>query len=204
MQQKNVRLLNGYRVVFNPSHPASMKNDNWLGYVYEHILVASESLGRALRPNEVVHHLNGLKHDNTKENLLVLERGQHAKLHAWLDRGAPWSKDRERIGENSGNSEVEDLRYCVCGRQLQRHDQRRFCSPSCFHTASRKTSRPSKEELATLLHTHSFNQIGKRFGVTHGAVKKWAERYGLLTTILSRAAGTPVEGAETSGEVQPS
>jgi hypothetical protein len=51
--------------------------------VYEHILVAEEMVGRPIGRDEVVHHKNGVKHDNRPENLEVLARGnsEHASLH---------------------------------------------------------------------------------------------------------------------------
>ena len=46
-----------------------------------HILLAERLLGRPLKENEVVHHINGDKTDNRLENLRVMERGEHTRLH---------------------------------------------------------------------------------------------------------------------------
>jgi hypothetical protein len=50
-------------------------------YAYEHILVAMERLGRPLKGDEVIHHINGNTTDNRWENLRVLTRSEHARDH---------------------------------------------------------------------------------------------------------------------------
>lgn len=53
---------------------------------YEHKKIMEEALGRKLRPNESVHHINGIHDDNRLENLLVLDRNEHLRLHWQLAR----------------------------------------------------------------------------------------------------------------------
>ena len=50
--------------------------------VREHVLIAEEKIGRKLKENEVVHHMDGDKRNNNPENLAVVTRSEHAKIHA--------------------------------------------------------------------------------------------------------------------------
>lgn len=67
-------LENGYLVEYKPGY-------NKRGNAKQHRLVAEKMIGRPLRNNEVVHHINGIKTDNRPENLLVMTRGEHSAYH---------------------------------------------------------------------------------------------------------------------------
>lgn len=67
----------GYVRLNMPDHPLAYES----GYVLEHHLVAYELLGRRLLPNEVVHHKDENRENNSPENLAVMTRSAHISLH---------------------------------------------------------------------------------------------------------------------------
>lgn len=72
----------GRRFVLNRDHPHAKKN----GYVREHRLVMERILGWYLRPEEVVHHINGDRFDNRPRNLMLFaNQSAHRKHH--IERG---------------------------------------------------------------------------------------------------------------------
>jgi hypothetical protein len=66
----------GYVIVRVPDHPRAGKHP----YVFEHILVAEDLLGRYLLDGETVHHRNGVRDDNRPENLELWTRPQPAGI----------------------------------------------------------------------------------------------------------------------------
>jgi hypothetical protein len=55
----------------------------------------------------------------------------------------------------------------------------RYCSHACSCDSRRRVKRPSREELKLLIETTPFVQIGKKYGVSDNAIRKWANHYGL-------------------------
>lgn len=49
--------------------------------VLEHRLVIEQKLGRRLASEEIIHHKNEVKDDNSLDNLLITDRPDHARIH---------------------------------------------------------------------------------------------------------------------------
>lgn len=75
IRKKNIK---GYITIFMPEHPEAMKGNGHR--VYEHRLVMEKKIGRYLKKDEFVHHLNRIKDDNRPENLYITSRNDHKEL----------------------------------------------------------------------------------------------------------------------------
>jgi intein/homing endonuclease len=77
------RTITGYELIYNPA------DDAWK---YTHRVVA-DFINGAVSKKDIVHHQNFHKTDNTPENLLVLSRKDHIKLHKALVEKARQNPD---------------------------------------------------------------------------------------------------------------
>lgn len=73
---KKVR-SDGYIAIYFPDHPKSAKD----GYILEHVLVMEAMIGRHLKDNECVHHINRRKDDNRSKNLKLMTKSDHMSFH---------------------------------------------------------------------------------------------------------------------------
>ena len=67
----------GYILAYVPKHPKAHKD----GYVMLHTVIMERAIGRYLKPNEVVHHINHDRKDNRIENLLLMDKKEHCSMH---------------------------------------------------------------------------------------------------------------------------
>jgi hypothetical protein len=71
----------GYVYVISKEHPFA----NGIGYVKKSRLTMEKHLTRFLKPEEVVHHINGIRNDDRIENLkLFKNNSEHRKHHVGL------------------------------------------------------------------------------------------------------------------------
>lgn len=149
-QDKKLR----YMYIYDPSHPMASKS----GKLYVHRYIMARHLGRFLKDNEVIHHIDHDKTNNHISNLEILTQSSHAKTHA----------DEHRT------TFIKDYQCDQCGKIIQRFYQRYskiFCSNEC-DDQSRKKFDPTKEELHDLIWKLSTVKIASLYGVSDKAVEK--------------------------------
>jgi hypothetical protein len=125
------------------------------------------------RMSMVLDHINGNAHDHRLGNLRMLCPNCAATLDTHCGRNLP----RHRRCPSCGRDFVP---------QTIRH---RYCSPPCWGTAAaalyrgvahpqtRKVARPSYEQLQADLASMSFLAVGRKYGVSDNAVRKWLRWY---------------------------
>lgn len=124
-----------------------MQHYKWTGRQQTHRKVMEDFLGRKLKTEECVHHINGDISNNCIENLQVLSVSDHTKLH-------------------SKTGEIIMIKCDVCGKEypmrkkfyLWRKKRQSFfaCSKRCVglrcvHTLPRKYSWKTKKSIVLKL-----------------------------------------------------
>ena len=81
-----IKTTRGYISAYCPNHPSSDKK----GYVAEHRLIMERFIGRTLKKEEVVHHINGIISDNRIENLMLFTNNKEHLSHHKKARRGQW------------------------------------------------------------------------------------------------------------------
>lgn len=63
-----------------------------------HAVVMEKSVGRRLRPDECVHHIDGDRQNNGLENLELMTRASHSRLHRLEEIEAGLERERDHQG----------------------------------------------------------------------------------------------------------
>lgn len=114
-----------------------------------------------------LHHKNFNHYDNDFSNLQILCPNCHALQ----------KKDNDTKEEQKVNKKICPI--CKTNLILQNSI---VCS-DCYHKQQRVVERPNRTILKELIRTKSFTAIGRQFGVSDNAIRKWCIQYGLPSKV---------------------
>jgi transposase-like protein len=116
----------------------------------------------------ILDHINGVGTDNRLENLQIVCPNCAATLETHCGR--------------NNKVEREPRRCLLCSRKfVPKYPTHRFCSHECGarspKPALRKVDRPSYGQLLADLEASNFLAVGRKYGVSDNAVRKWLRYY---------------------------
>ncbi|HET8813513.1 MAG TPA: hypothetical protein VFM51_00985 [Solirubrobacterales bacterium] len=144
----------------------------------------------------ILDHINGVPDDNRLENLRIVCPNCAATLDTHCGRK---------------NRREPEIRACKrCGREFQaKYRDHRYCSHSCGtrwdraklrgqpKPGIRRVERPPYEQLLAEIEATSYCAVGRKYGVSDNAVRKWVRFYERARERESTAAG-PSDPASTA------
>lgn len=123
-----------------------------------------------------LHHINGDSSDNRLENLQILCPNCHSLTMNFAGKN---KRNPGRCQQTEKLNRYYLQKRHLCERCGELGFGERFCSNKCYRLASRKVEWPSKEQLANDVANMSWSAIGRKYGVSDNAVRKWAAKLGI-------------------------
>ena len=126
-------------------------------------------------------NMNWLKIEEELKKCILLCANCHREIHyeeskVILQSSFDETKAKE-IAQEIGNLKQRKQYYCEnCGKLVSFGNN--LCS-DCAAQKRRVVDRPSREELKKMIREESFLSLGKKFGVTDNAIRKWCLKYNL-------------------------
>lgn len=124
-----------------------------------------------------LHHVSGDGSDNRIENLQILCPSCHSLTPNYSGKNQNNPRRSKEHKANVAYYSAPKHTCEVCGKLGYGET---YCSSQCAHLATRRTEWPTKEQLEQEIKMMSWTAIGRKYGVSDNAVRKWAKNYSLL------------------------
>lgn len=132
---------------------------------YKCAICGQEPIWNDLELKLQLDHIDGDNKNNELANLRWLCPNCHSQTDTFCGKG------------NREGNKKERKNYCIyCGKEIGRNSIK--CA-DCANLQRRKTERPSKDQLIKELKEANFSIVGRKYGVSDNAVRKWCRQYSI-------------------------
>lgn len=165
------------------------KEQYWIQYYNSFFNGYNESVGglvhcryKNISKEKIIGIITDLKTTDMKHREIAKKWNTSIETVQGINTGRHWKHNISYpIQYNTKNQkEIYNYKCKICGNNFETDEKDQiYCSQECFHISQRRSERPSKEELFKLIKTTPFIQIGKMYGVSDNAIRKWCKTYNL-------------------------
>lgn len=123
------------------------------------------------RPGMIIHQwgTDRAMKQLLKEKCILVCKNCHAEIHDLM-------YDYEVVELDYKIPEKRTCKICDGGYWTIR-DEQKFCSVECNSISQRKVERPPYDELKELVDKFNYTRVGRMFGVSDNAIRKWLKKY---------------------------
>lgn len=173
--------VGGYILEYSPDHPYHNSRD----MVRQHRLVMEDHIGRYLRPDELVHHKDFDRQNNSLDNLEIMSRSEHQKLHNDLRIGTFYVTEDQVREALQGRTTKEASEF------LGMHERSLYYRFGHLLNKRRSPHSVDDPEVIQMVRDAAVRREGVRkfakdTGISAEVVKKVCEKYGITWVPQSR------------------
>jgi hypothetical protein len=151
-------------------------------------LCGQDELWHGRRMSLVLDHVNGVPDDSRLENLRIVCPNCAATLDTHCGRKNRRLPDRASCLRCGAEFVPRDLRHGYCSRYCGMRSKRVEGLPK---RALRRVERPPYEQLLREIAETSYVAVGRKYGVSDNAIRKWVRQYERELGLLSEVAAGP-------------
>jgi len=129
-----------------------------------------------------LHHIDMNHENNNLSNLNILCANCHELMHS-LARDCHKSKtkttkSKSKTTKSKSKRKIQQRsKNNTCKQCHSPTHNKHYCSYSCSRKSSRKVDRPSYDVLIRELEESNYVSVGRKYGVSDNAVRKWLKSY---------------------------